>query len=41
VPRPGAHGTRIAFIHPKGTHGVLSELVELPRSMHTEGEPKR
>jgi methylmalonyl-CoA epimerase len=26
-PRPGAHG-RVAFIHPKGTHGVLLELVE-------------
>jgi len=27
VPKQGAHG-RIAFIHPKGTHGVLIELVE-------------
>ncbi len=27
-PVPGAHGTRIAFIHPKATHGVLMELVE-------------
>ena len=27
VPRQGAHG-RVAFIHPKGTHGVLIELVE-------------
>ena len=27
VPRPGAHG-RVAFVHPKGTHGVLIELVE-------------
>jgi len=26
-PRSGAHG-RIAFIHPKGAHGVLIELVE-------------
>lgn len=26
VPRNGAHGTRIAFIHPKDTHGVLTEL---------------
>jgi methylmalonyl-CoA/ethylmalonyl-CoA epimerase len=26
-PRQGAHG-RVAFIHPKGTHGVLLELVE-------------
>jgi len=27
IPRPGAHG-RVAFIHPKGMHGVLLELVE-------------
>jgi methylmalonyl-CoA epimerase len=27
TPRRGAHG-RIAFIHPKGAHGVLIELVE-------------
>ena len=26
--RPGAHGTRIAFIHPKSACGVLTELVE-------------
>jgi methylmalonyl-CoA/ethylmalonyl-CoA epimerase len=26
--RPGAHGTRIAFVHPSATHGVLTELVE-------------
>jgi len=26
--RPGAHGARIAFIHPKMTHGVLTELCE-------------
>lgn len=24
----GAHNTRVAFLHPKGTHGVLIELVE-------------
>lgn len=30
VPRPGAHNTRIAFIHPKATRGVLTELVERP-----------
>lgn len=29
APRPGAHGTRIAFLHPKATHGVLTELVEV------------
>ena len=30
APRPGAHGTRIAFVHPKSTSGVLTELVEHP-----------
>jgi len=28
VPRRGAHNTRIPFIHPSSTHGVLLELVE-------------
>jgi methylmalonyl-CoA/ethylmalonyl-CoA epimerase len=28
VPRPGAHHMRIAFVHPKSTHGVLTELCE-------------
>ncbi len=27
-PRPGAHHTRIAFLHPKSTGGVLTELCE-------------
>lgn len=27
-PRPGAHNTRIAFIHPEATGGLLLELVE-------------
>lgn len=31
-PRPGADGTRVAFIHPKGAHGILIELVERPGS---------
>ncbi|MEW5725564.1 MAG: methylmalonyl-CoA epimerase [Thermodesulfobacteriota bacterium] len=30
TPRPGAHGARIAFIHPKETNGVLTELCEYP-----------
>ncbi len=30
APRAGAHGTRIAFLHPKSTGGVLMELVEDP-----------
>jgi methylmalonyl-CoA/ethylmalonyl-CoA epimerase len=29
-PRIGAGGTRIAFVHPKATYGVLLELVERP-----------
>jgi len=28
VPRKGAHGAKIAFIHPKSTPGVLVELCE-------------
>jgi methylmalonyl-CoA epimerase len=28
TPRCGAHNTRIAFIHPSTSHGVLLELVE-------------
>ena len=30
-PHVGAGGTRMAFIHPKDAHGVLTELVEPPR----------
>ncbi len=30
-PRVGAGGTRMAFVHPKSTFGVLTELVELPK----------
>jgi methylmalonyl-CoA epimerase len=29
-PRPGAHNTRVAFIHPKSSGGVLIELTQLP-----------
>jgi methylmalonyl-CoA/ethylmalonyl-CoA epimerase len=28
APRGGAHGTRIAFLHPKASGGVLTELCE-------------
>jgi methylmalonyl-CoA/ethylmalonyl-CoA epimerase len=28
TPRPGAHHMRIAFLHPKSTHGVLTQLCE-------------
>ena len=31
VPRPGAHGTLVAFLHPRYLGGVLAELVEMPR----------
>jgi len=27
-PKPGAHGTRVGFVHPKSTFGTLIELVE-------------
>jgi methylmalonyl-CoA/ethylmalonyl-CoA epimerase len=30
APRPGAHGCRVAFVHPKHLGGVLAELVEDP-----------
>ena len=29
-PRPGAEGSRVAFVHPSGTGGVLIELKESP-----------
>ena len=29
-PVPGAHGTKVAFVHPKDTEGVLLELCEHP-----------
>jgi methylmalonyl-CoA epimerase len=28
VPRPGAHGSLVAFIHPASAHGVLVELTQ-------------
>ncbi len=31
-PRIGAGGYRMAFLHPQGAFGVLTELVELPKS---------
>jgi LAO/AO transport system kinase len=32
VPRAGAHGSRVAFVHPSSTHGILVELVGRERS---------
>jgi methylmalonyl-CoA/ethylmalonyl-CoA epimerase len=34
TPRPGAHHTRIAFVHPKSSLGVLTELCEPSESAH-------
>ncbi len=31
-PRPGAHGCKVAFVHPSGAGGVLVELSESPKS---------
>jgi methylmalonyl-CoA epimerase len=31
TPQPGAHGTKVCFIHPHSTGGVLIELSEQPR----------
>ncbi len=30
APRPGAHGSLVAFIHPASAHGVLVELTQKP-----------
>jgi methylmalonyl-CoA/ethylmalonyl-CoA epimerase len=30
-PKPGAGGAMVAFIHPKGAHGVLTELRQGPK----------
>ena len=34
APRIGAHGTPVIFLHPKGTGGVLVELMESPKGEH-------
>lgn len=31
TPKPGAGGAKVAFIHPKGSHGVLIELRQGPK----------
>ena len=33
-PRIGAHGTPVVFLHPRGTGGVLVELMEAPLAGH-------
>ena len=32
APKPGAHGTRVIFIHPKSCGGVLIELAQHPHA---------
>jgi methylmalonyl-CoA epimerase len=34
-PRPGAHGTTVAFVHPRAANGVLIELVESSSLHHS------
>lgn len=31
TPKPGAGGAKVAFVHPKGAHGVLVELRQGPK----------
>jgi methylmalonyl-CoA/ethylmalonyl-CoA epimerase len=38
APRPGAHHMRIAFLHPKSTFGMLTELCE-PAGGHDPARP--
>jgi methylmalonyl-CoA/ethylmalonyl-CoA epimerase len=33
-PRPGAGGTQVAFVHPKGSNGVLVELKQAGSGSH-------
>lgn len=33
-PRIGAHGTLIFFVHPRDMQGVLTEIMETPKSAH-------
>ncbi|MHB1132901.1 MAG: methylmalonyl-CoA epimerase [Chloroflexota bacterium] len=35
TPVPGAHGTRVGFLHPKATGGVLIELAEKAKEGHS------
>ena len=37
TPRPGAHGTKVAFLHPRAAGGVLVELVEKAGSFGRRG----
>jgi methylmalonyl-CoA/ethylmalonyl-CoA epimerase len=35
VPRIGAHGTPVIFVHPRNMGGVLVELMETPKGEHS------
>jgi len=41
TPRPGAHGSLVAFIHPSSAHGVLIELKQSPDAPVTNPEKHR
>jgi methylmalonyl-CoA/ethylmalonyl-CoA epimerase len=41
VPRAGAHGLSVAFLHPSAAHGVLIELVEAERAVMPSVAPSR
>ena len=36
-PRPGAHGTQVAFLHPRSFGGVLLELCQAKRANEAQG----
>lgn len=38
VPKGGAHGNLVAFLHPKSTNGVLMELCQPPSTTSKEGD---
>ena len=38
TPVPGAHGKQVAFLHPKSTHGVLTEFCMNAPATHPEME---
>ncbi len=37
APRPGAHGCKVAFVHPRHLGGVLAEMVEDPHGHPSAG----
>ncbi|MBE3589356.1 MAG: methylmalonyl-CoA epimerase [Firmicutes bacterium] len=39
APRPGAGGSRVAFVHPKTLQGVLLELVQPGAGVHGDAPP--